>query len=126
MMHSINRIDEVIRILCRLGITANYDGFYQTVHAVELAVAAPEKLQSVTNFIYHEVAAKYNTSPDNVRKNIAKIRDIAWERNPQLISEMAMHKIKKKPGTSEFLAILAVYVISNHQDGFHATAMQCG
>ena len=100
----------MINLLCRLGITANYDGFYQAVYAVELAVAAPEKLQSVTNCIYPEVAKKYNTSPDNVRKNIAKIRDIAWERNPQLISEMAMHEIKKKPGTSEFLAILAVYM----------------
>lgn len=101
----------MINLLCRLGITANYDGFYQTVNAVELAIAAPEKLQSVTNCIYPEVATKYNTSPDNIRKNIAKIRDIAWERNPQLISEMAMHEIKKKPGTAEFLAILTVYSI---------------
>ena len=101
----------MINLLCRLGITANYDGFYQTVYAVELAVAAPEKLQSVTNFIYPEVAEKYNTSPDNVRKNITKIRDIAWERNPQLISEMAMHEIKKKPGTSEFLAILVINIV---------------
>ncbi len=108
----------MINLLCRLGITANYYGFCQAVHAVELAVAAPEKLQSVTNFIYPEVAAKYNTSPDNVRKNITKIRDIAWERNPQLISEMAMHEIKKKPGTSEFLAILAIYLIchNDHTD----------
>jgi len=125
VMHSINRVDEVIRILCRLGITANYDGFYQAVYAVDLAVAAPEKLQSVTNFIYPEVAAKYNTAPDNVRKNIAKVCSLAWERNPALLSEIAMYELKKKPGTSEFLAILAVYVISNHQDGFHATAMQC-
>lgn len=116
----------IINILCRLGITANYDGFYQTVYAVKLAVDEPERLQSVTNCIYPEVAAKYNTSPDNVRKNISKICTLAWEMNPQLLSEMAMHEINKKPGTSEFLAILAVHVISNHQDGFHATAMQCG
>ena len=101
----------MISLLCRLGITANYDGFYQTVHAVELAVAAPEKLQSVTNFIYPEVAAKYNTTPDNVRKNIAKVCSLAWERNPQLLSEIAMHKLKKKPGTSEFLAIVTVEVM---------------
>lgn len=106
----------MISLLCRLGITANYDGFYQTVYAVELAINDPDRLQSVTNLIYPEVAAKYNTSPDNIRKNIAKVCSLAWERNPQLISEMAMYEIKKKPGTSEFLAILAVY----------ATAMQCG
>ena len=101
----------MISLLCRLGITANYNGFYQTVYAVELAVASPDKLQSVTNCIYPEVAVKYNTSQENVRKNIAKICTLAWERNPQLLSEIAMHKLKKKPGTSEFLAILAVFFI---------------
>ena len=116
----------IINILCRLGITANYDGFYQTVYAVKLAVDKPERLQSVTNCIYPEVAAKYNTSPDNVRKNISKICSLVWERNPQLLSDMAMHELKKKPGTCEFLAIFAVSVICNHPDGFHATATQLG
>jgi len=100
----------MISLLCRLGITANYDGFYQTVYAVELAVATPEKLQSVTNCIYPDVANKYGTEPDNVRKNIAKVRDIAWANNPEFLSEMAMHPLMKKPGTAEFLAIIAVYI----------------
>lgn len=100
----------MISLLCRLGITANYDGFYQTVYAVELAVNDPKRLQSVTNCIYPEVAVKFNTSADNVRKNIAKVCSLAWERNPGLLSEMAMHELKKKPGTNEFLAILVVYV----------------
>lgn len=98
-------------LLSKLGITANYDGFLHTAYAISLAVETPEKLRSVTNFIYPEVAARYITSPDNVRKNIAKIRDIAWERNPELLSEIAMHQIRKKPGTAEFLAILTIHLI---------------
>lgn len=100
---------KIIEILCRLGVTANYSGFYQTAYAVKLAIDDPERLQSVANCIYPEVAIKYNTSPDNVRKNIAKICSIAWEKNPDLLSEMAMHRLIKKPGTGEFLAIFAVY-----------------
>ncbi len=100
----------MISLLCRLGITANYDGFYQTVYAVELAAKDTKRLQSVTNYIYPEVAVKYNTSPDNVRKNIAKVCSLAWERNPKLLSEIAMHELKKKPGTAEFLAILAIHL----------------
>ncbi len=98
-------------LLSRLGITANYDGFLYTAYAVALAVKNLDKLQSVNNYIYPEVAAGYNTDPDNVRKSIAKARDIAWKKNPGLLSEMAMHKLNKKPGTSEFPAILAVYLI---------------
>ncbi len=99
----------IVRTLCRLGITANYSGFHYTRYAVELAVNDPERLQLVTKWLYPDVAKKYGTNVDSVRKNIAKVCSIAWARNPQLLSEMAMHELKKKPGTSEFLAILAVY-----------------
>ena len=102
-----------MRILCRLGITANYDGFHYTACTVMLAVEDPGKLQLATKWLYPEVAARYGTNADNVRKCIAKVRDIAWDNDPELLSEIAMHKLKKKPGTSEFPAIIAVYVILN-------------
>lgn len=109
-MHIKNAVfHEAMNILSRLGITANYDGFLYTAHAVSLAVKNPEKLHSVTNYVYPEVAAKHNTSPDNVRKSIAKIRDITWDKNPLFLSEMAQHQLKKKPRTAEFLAILTLY-----------------
>lgn len=107
---STDQMNKTIYLLRRLGITANYDGFLYTAYAVSLAVESPDKLQSVTNCLYPEVAAKYNTSPDNVRKSIAKVCYLAWERNPDLLSESAMYKLKKKPGTAEFLAILAVSI----------------
>lgn len=100
-----------IRLLSRLGITANYDGFLYTAHAVSIAAAEPGRLQSVTNFLYPEVAAIYNTSSDNVRKNISKVRDIAWETDPGLLCEIGSYQLKKKPGTAQFLALLTVYVI---------------
>lgn len=113
-----NRLQEIynktVFLLCRLGITANYDGFYQTVSAVLLAAEDPVLLQSATGCIYPEVASKYGTSSENVRKNIDKVCCLAWERNPELLSETAMYQIKKKPGTCEFLAILSVYVICTH------------
>lgn len=100
----------IISILCRLGITANYDGFYQTAYAVKLASEDPVRLQLVTKWLYPDVAVKFNTTSDHVRKNIAKVCDIAWKRNPELLSEMAMHQLKKKPGTGEFLAILVINI----------------
>lgn len=109
-----NNIHTVTHILCRLGITANYAGFHYTAYAVMLAVEDPSRLQLVTKWLYPEVAARYGTNADNVRKCIAKVRDIAWDNDPELLSEMAMHKLKKKPGTSEFPAIIALYIFTDH------------
>ena len=100
-----------MHLLSRLGVSATYDGFLYTAYAVSLAIDSPDRLRSVTNCIYPEVAAKYDTSSDNVRKSIAKVRDIAWDNDPDLLSELAMHPLNKKPGTSEFPAILAIYLI---------------
>ena len=97
-------------LLCRLGITANYIGFYHTVYAIMLAVKEPERLQLVTKWLYPDVATAYSTNTDNVRKNIDRVCRLAWERNPELLSEFAYFDLKKKPGTSEFLAILVGYI----------------
>lgn len=100
-------------ILCRLGITGNYVGFGYTAYAVMLANEDPDRLQLITKWLYPDVAEHFNTNTDNVRKAIDKICSIAWERNPDLLSEMAGFKLKKKPGTCQFLAILAYYFLSN-------------
>ena len=100
----------VCRTLCRLGITANYTGFYYTAYAAALAAENPERLQLVTKWLYPDVAVKYGTSSDAVRKNIRKVCDLVWENNPELLSEIAMHKLKKKPETSEFLAMIVVFL----------------
>ncbi|MDO5415381.1 MAG: sporulation initiation factor Spo0A C-terminal domain-containing protein [Bacillota bacterium] len=100
----------IAQTLCRLGITANYAGFQYTIDAVTIAAEDIGKLQLVTKQIYPDIAAKYNTSPDQVRRNIDKACGLAWERNPKQLSELAMYELKKKPGTSEFLAIVTVWL----------------
>ena len=102
--------ERTVRVLCRLGITANYSGFFYTAYAVMLAAEDPKRLQLVTKWLYPDVAAAYNTNTDNVRKNIDKICSLAWGRNPGLLSKLADFELKKKPGTAEFLAIIAVYI----------------
>ena len=96
------------QILCKLGITANYAGFQYTIDAVLIASEDIAKLQLTTKQIYPEIAAKHNTGADQVRRNIEKVCKLAWERNPALLSELAMYDLKEKPGTSEFLAIVTM------------------
>lgn len=104
----------IAQTLCRLGITANYAGFQHTIDAVTIAAEDIGKLQLVTKQIYPEIAAKYNTGADQVRRNIEKVCTLAWERNPKLLSELAMYELKKKPGTSEFLAIVTVHLFTGY------------
>lgn len=103
----------ISQILCRLGITANYIGFQYTVDAVIIAAEDIGKLQLTTKQIYPEIAAKYITGPDQVRRNIEKVCDMAWERNPVLLSNLAMYDLKEKPTATEFLAILSMNLILN-------------
>ena len=100
--------------LSRLGITANYAGFQYAIEAVTMASEDIGKLQLVTKQIYPDIAAKYNTGADQVRRNIEKVCNLAWERSPELMSELAMCELKKKPGTSEFLAIVTVYLFAGY------------
>ena len=102
----------IAQTLCRLGITANYAGFQYTIDAVTMATEDIGKLQLVTKQIYPDIAAKYNTGADQVRRNIEKICSLAWERNPKLLSELAMCELNRKPGTSEFLAILTLWQLN--------------
>lgn len=99
------------QILCKLGITANYAGFQYAIDAVLIASEDIGKLQLVTKQIYPEIAAKYNTGPDQVRRNIEKVCSLAWERNPKLLSELAMYELKEKPTATEFLAILTMQLV---------------
>lgn len=99
-------------LLSRLGVTANYSGYHYAAYGVALAMEDPERLQLVTKWIYPDVAKKFRTTTDSVRKNIRKVIDLAWQRNHAMITQIAMYDLKQKPGTAEFLAMVVVYLIA--------------
>lgn len=99
-------------LLSRLGVTANYSGYHYAAYGIALAMEDPERLQLVTKWIYPDVAKKFRTTTDSVRKNIRKVIDLAWQRNPSLLSDVATCDLKQKPGTAEFLAMVVVYLIA--------------
>lgn len=43
-------------LLYRLGVTANYTGFFHTAYAVSLCIGRPDRLLLVTKWLYPEVA----------------------------------------------------------------------
>lgn len=93
--------------LKRLGITPNYIGFHQTITAVELAKCEPDMLCLVTKSLYPEVAKSYGSSWKTVERNIRSVVSMAWERNPDLLRELAGYPLDSKPRAAQFIAILA-------------------
>lgn len=99
-------LSEIYSLLYRLGITANYAGFFHTSYGVYLAARRPESLRLVTKWLYPQVARHYGTTWKCVERNIRTAIAVAWETNGALLEELARHPLPRKPKPAEFLAIL--------------------
>ena len=69
---------EIYRLLYRLGITANYAGFFHLAHALRLCAEKPDRLLLVTKLVYPEVAKAYRTNWKAVERNIRTVTTAAW------------------------------------------------
>lgn len=101
---------EIYDALNRLGITANYTGFFHTSYAIYLAVQQPERLVLVTKWLYPDVARRYETSWCAVERNIRSMAGMAWAKNAALLEEMARCPLTRRPTASRFVAIVAAYL----------------
>ena len=66
-------LTEIYDLLYRLGITANYTGFFHMGYAVKLCCERPERLLMVTKWVYPEVAKHYQTNGRAVERNIRTV-----------------------------------------------------
>lgn len=98
---------EVYDLLCHLGVTANYTGFFHTACAVSLCVEQPDRLLLVTKWLYPEVAKRYGTNWKAVERNIRTVNCIIWRENQPLLEELANRRLERKPRSAQLLAILA-------------------
>lgn len=104
-------ITKIQELLSRLGITANYAGFYHASYAIELSIENIERLALVTKCLYPEVAKYYNTTANCVERNIRTAVIIAWEHNPELLMQLAKRELASRPTAAQFLAIITTYLI---------------
>lgn len=98
---------EAYNLLYRLGVTANYTGFFYTAYAAALCVEEPKRLLLVTKWLYPEVAKQYHTQWKTVERNIRLVGDIIWRENRPLLEHLACRPLEQKPRNAQLLAILA-------------------
>lgn len=104
-------IMKIRELLCCLGITANYMGFYYTSYAVSLAMKNMECLSLVTKYLYPEVAKHYHTTSACVERNIRTVIQIAWSQNPSLLIQLSKDTKLRKPTAAQFIAILTTHFL---------------
>ena len=93
-------------ILLRLGITANYRGYFYLISAVELCLADRENLHLVTKYVYPKVAKLYHTNWQAVERNIRTVGRLAWTHHRAFLEELARGPLEQRPGNAKLLAIL--------------------
>lgn len=98
---------EVYDLLYRLGVTANYTGFFHMAYAVSLCVEQPDRLLLVTKWLYPEVAKRYGANWKAVERNIRTVSGIIWREGRPLLEELAHRRLEQKPRNAQMLAILA-------------------
>ena len=97
-------------LLYRLGVTANYTGFFCIAHAVSLCMEQPDRLLLVTKCLYPEIAKQYNTNWKAVERNIRSVSKIIWQENCSLLEELAHRHLEQRPRNAQLLAILAATI----------------
>ncbi|MCI9120568.1 MAG: sporulation protein [Oscillibacter sp.] len=98
---------DIYDLLYRLGVTANYTGFFHTAYAVSLCMRQPDRLLLVTKWLYPEVAKRYKTNWKAVERNIRTVSGIIWRENRFLLEQLAGKPLAQRPCTSQLLAILS-------------------
>lgn len=114
---SLVEIADIYCLMRRLGITANYTGYFHASHAVMLSAREPERLLLITKWVYPDVAKHYRTTWRSVERNIRTVSRLAWETNRPELERMAQHPLPARPSAGVFLAILAAQAQQEHTAG---------
>ncbi len=106
LLEETEELTQIYDLLYRLGVTANYTGFFHVSYAVLLASQQPDRLLLVTKWLYPDVARHYNTTWKAVERNIRTVIAIVWRSRRALLCELAQGELPSKPRAAQFLCIL--------------------
>lgn len=106
----------VYKIIRKLGITSKYKGYYFIAEAVKMCMEMQEKPMRITKDIYPLLAKKFKSTPMNIEHDIRTIINVCWNTNRQKMSEIAGYSLEYKPTNSEFVDMLAYYLIQLNSD----------
>lgn len=106
---------EIAYLLHRLGVTANYIGYRQTVIAVDLILDDETRLMHICDRVYRPTAEALGCDTRCIERNIRTVIRQAWQKNRKLLVELASFPLIAEPNVSQFLDILAHHIRRTHR-----------
>ncbi len=96
-------------LLMKLGITANYNGYWYLCSILEMLCTQNLWEMRITKDIYPYAAQMHATSPWNVDRGIRTAVDVCWKRgNREMLCRIC--SCSQKPSNYTFIAALATYI----------------
>lgn len=111
-----NHSNQIENLLNRLGVTANYTGFFYMSTAIALCLEHPDWLLLTTKQLYPEIARQYKSNWKAVERNIRTAGCVIWRENRPLLEQLARRPLMKKPPTAQLLAIVTSGLRSMESD----------
>ena len=106
------RMKKIYGIIRKLGVTSHYKGYFFVADAIRLAMDSQDKPLRITKDIYPYLARKYKTTTLNVEHNIRTVINVCWKTNRKGMIEIAGYPLIYKPTNSEFVDMIAYYLLS--------------
>lgn len=104
-------MNEICKILRKLGIHSAYTGYYYIAYAIELVLQDEDYLFSATKRLYPEIASHYGVSVCSVEHAMRSMIASFWEQGgSQTLPAFLEQPLFRKPSTREFIALLADYM----------------
>ena len=105
-----SRIHDVLKTL---GIRRTYKGYYYVADAIHLVMNDASMLLYVSKSLYPEIARMHDTMINCVERDIRTVVKCCWDSEyADVLRDMAGVPLYRKPTSSEFIDILAEYLLS--------------
>ena len=106
---------DAVRLLMRLGITANYKGYWYILTSLDLINLGQMRSFRVTKDLYPKIAQRHDASPQNVERAIRTVIGVCWDwGNRELLCSLC--SCSQRPTNATFIASLAASLYLSSQD----------
>ena len=106
---------DVYRLIRKLGATSKYKGYYYVAEAVHISMRKSEFPIKITKEIYPYLARKFKSKPMNIEHDIRTVINVCWITNKETLDLIAGFKLIYKPTNSEFIDMLAYYLLQKEE-----------
>ena len=103
--------EKISNIFITVGIPAHIKGYQYLRDGIKLVVENSQKINSITKFLYPEIAKRFGTTSSKVERAIRHAIEVAWNRgkieNINNLFGTKIYTANEKPTNGEFIALIA-------------------